>query len=86
MELDIWSRSPLVEPSDRDSVCSADVTQGGRTASTHDTGRGLVVLVDLQDYGAVENSFPQREGGQARRPDRVVRTYNLGLNGRMTNR
>ena len=86
MKIDIWSRDPLVEPGDRDAVCTADVAQGGRTASTHDTGRGLVVLVDLQDYKAIEDAFPHRECGQARRPDRVVRTYNFGLNGRMTYR
>ena len=64
MEIDIWPRNPLVEPGDRDSVCSADVTQGGRTASTHDTGRGLVVLVDLQDYRAVEDAVHSGRAGK----------------------
>ena len=75
-----------MEPGNRNAVRSADVTQGRGTARTHDTGRGLIVLVDLEDYGAVKKSLPQREGRQARRPDRVVRTYYFGLNGRMTNR
>ena len=86
VKIDVWTCNPLMEPGYRNAMRSSDVTQGRGTARTHDTGRGLIVLVDLEDYGAIENLFPQREGGQACRPDCVVRTHNFGLHGRMTNR
>ena len=86
MEIDVWTCNPLMEPGYRNAMRSSDVTQGRGTARTHDTGRGLIALVDLEDYGAIEDLFPQWEGGQASCPDCVVRTHNFGLHGRMTNR
>ena len=55
VKIDVWTCNPLMEPGYRNAMRSSDVTQGKGTARTHDTGRGLIVLVDLEDYGAIEN-------------------------------
>ena len=56
------------------------VTQRRSTTRRHNTGCGLVVLVDIQAESPIKDRLPQRQRRQPRYTDRVVCRYDFGLN------
>ena len=50
LQIDIWSNNSLMEPCDRNTMGSLNMAKGWGTTRAHNTGRGLVVLIDIQDY------------------------------------
>ncbi len=48
------------------------VTQRRSTTRRHNTGRGLVVLADVQAEGTIKDRLPQRQRGQTRYANRLV--------------
>ena len=80
VERNIWSCDPFIEPGDRHLVGPLDVPKRRRTARRHDSGRGLVVLEDVQAERTIEDRFPEWQRRQTSHANSVVCGDDLGLN------
>ena len=58
VERNIWSCDPFIEPGDRRLVGPLDVPKRRRTVRSHDAGRGLVVVEDVQAERTIKDRLP----------------------------